>query len=289
MNRLRTNPAELRKKKQRRLIIASFLLLVVFVFSIFMIRHYEVKRSDVFSSVSFIKKVIEPKKDRNELKSRVESIIAKYPGLNISVGYGDLESTEITSAGSNQKFIAASTIKILVAADYLHQVEQGKHTLNETVGGYTARWQLKQMIQKSNNDSWYAFNDILGYRQESEYAKSIGISYDSNENAISAGDMALFLKKLYNRELLNEENTSLMFYYMQNTNNEEMIPAALPEVKVMHKYGAIDTKLHDVAIVEGGKPYFLAIYTDMTKTLTIQKRIEAIKEITRAANAYASK
>ena len=50
---------------------------------------------------------------------------------------------------------------------------------------------------------------------------------------------------------------------MQNTNNEDMIPAVIPENAVVHhKYGELEDRLHDAAIIDyKNRPLVLVIFT----------------------------
>ena len=277
-----------KKKKKTRLLILTALFVTVIVFSIFLIKYYDLKRNDVFSSVTYVKRVVEPVevRDYSLLTNIIEKIIAKYPSTDISVAYSNNDYDGLITAGSDKAMIAASTAKLLVAADFLHQVELGKYSLEQQVGGSSARWQLRQMLQQSNNNSWKTFNNLLTYQQENIYADSIGVpSYDSITNTVKVKELVSFMKKLYNGEILNEEHTSLMLYYLQNTNNETLIPPALPGYKVMHKYGSLNSYLHDVAIAEKDEHlFFLGVYTSGGA-----ERITAIQEIAKAVKAFEEK
>jgi len=80
---------------------------------------------------------------------------------------------------------------------------------------------------------------------------------------MTSSDQALLLSKLYKQELLNESNTRLLLSFMQNTNNEDMIPVVKPNGSTLyHKYGQLDDRLHDSAIVVyKNRPIVLVIYT----------------------------
>lgn len=200
----------------------------------------------------------------NELGIKVNEIIAQNPGIDISVTAIDANTSTSYNFGIQDNFAGASTTKVLTAAAFLHQVEEGTHSLNEALGSSTAQQQIKQMINRSNNDSWALLNKAVGYANLEAYAKSIGASsYQWSGNIITAGDEALILKKLYKRELINEEHTSLVLSYMQNTNNEDMIPVVVPAgATFYHKYGQLEDRLHDAAIIDfKDQPIILVIYT----------------------------
>ncbi|MET1065336.1 MAG: serine hydrolase, partial [Arthrobacter sp.] len=59
------------------------------------------------------------------------------------------------------------------------------------------------------------------------------------------------------------EHTEELLGYMQQTNNERLIPAAVgPDITVQHKYGELEGYVHDAAVLSSGeRSYALAIYT----------------------------
>lgn len=200
----------------------------------------------------------------NNLSVAVNDIINENPGLDISVAVIDIGTNTKANYGIQDNFAGASTTKVLTAIAYLHEVEQENRSLTQKVGGINAKQQIKQMINQSNNESWAALNQNLTYAKIKTYAQSIGInSYQPKQNTITASDEALLLQRLYMRDLLNEENTTLLLSYMQNTNNEAMIPKVIPAgATIYHKYGQLEDRLHDASIVDyNQRPITLVIYT----------------------------
>ncbi|MEK7103424.1 MAG: serine hydrolase, partial [Patescibacteria group bacterium] len=158
---------------------------------------------------------------------------------------------------------------------------KGKYTLKKIVRGTLAREQLRQMISISNNASWYAFNDILTYRGEAVYAKSIGITYGWITNSITPRNMTTLLAKLYRRELLNKEHTNLLLSFMKQTHNMTLIPGSNIKAQTYNKTGRLDGLVHDTAIVDDGvNQYAIAIFTDGKTTL--ENRAGLFHEITEA-------
>jgi beta-lactamase class A len=165
--------------------------------------------------------------------------------------------------GDTTKFVAASTAKILAAAAYYHLVETGKASLATRMGSSTAGVQIRQMVQQSNNDSWALILRAVGHKGLTAYAASLGISYDRTVNLLSPAETAKTLSLLYSGQLLNPENTRQLLSYMQKTNYETLIPAAVPPgIEVFHKYGLLSGNLHDASIlVQGGNAYVFVVYT----------------------------
>lgn len=200
----------------------------------------------------------------DELNQQVTSIVNEHPDLNISVALTDINTNTSANYGIREAFHGTSTTKVLTAAAYLHDVETGKRTLGETISGATAQTHIRRMINQSNNTSWEVLNNAVSYARLDAYAHSQGVSsFKYYGNLMTASDQALLLTKLYKRELLNEAHTQLLLSFMQNTNNEDMIPVAKPAgATLYHKYGQLDDRLHDSAIIiYKNRPIVLVIYT----------------------------
>jgi beta-lactamase class A len=143
------------------------------------------------------------------------------------------------------------------------------------------------MVQDSDNDSWSLLMDAVGHSGLRAYAASIGVTYDPDVNTLSTADMAHILAQLYAGKLLDQEDTAQLLSYMQHTNDEDLIPAAVPDgVTVFHKYGLLDDELHDAAILTGGAgSYVLVVYTKGSNLSDVPERTAVIHDITRAVTA----
>ena len=226
-----------------------------------------------------------------ELAKELSAVLKTHPDISVGVALIDLDDNMSFTYGQKTPFVAASTTKVLTAADFLSRVEQGRYSLNMPLGVSTAAWQLQEMVNQSDNDSWHLFTDLLGRAQLQNYARKLGLaSYNDSDNTITALDEAKLLQQLYQEKLLNKAHTSLLLSYMQHTNDESLIPAALPAGAVVyHKYGElVDTDddsegnfVHDAAIISWhGQAYVLTIYTNNASELNITARQELIHRIT---------
>lgn len=218
------------------------------------------------------------------LDTDINAIIDANSGFQIGVALIDLSDGVVHEYGIRQAFVAASTAKVLAAAAYYHLVETGGASLDEPLGDWTAGFQLKEMIQDSNNDSWSLIMDAVGHAELSGYAAALGVSYDPESNTLTPAEMATILAQPYAGELLDPEDTAQLLSYMQDTNYETLIPAAVPAgITVFHKYGLLDGELHDAGILtQGGSSYALAVYTKGEDTGDIPQRTEVIHQLTRA-------
>lgn len=199
-----------------------------------------------------------------EMQTTITALLAQHPDINIGVSIIDLQTDRKVNYGFQDAFAGASTTKVLTAAAFLHDVEEGRYTLQTNLGGATAQEHLRRMLNRSNNESWAALNSAVGYSALTQYAHDNGIaSYEYIGNLMEPSDQALLLEKVYKRQLVNEEHTKLMLSYMQDTNNEDMIPVVVPKgATFYHKYGQLDDRLHDGAIVDyKNRPLVLVIYT----------------------------
>jgi beta-lactamase class A len=195
----------------------------------------------------------------------------------------DLESDSKATLNPDVPFMAASTAKLITAARFLSQVGEGKDSLDSKLGSYTAEYQLEQMINRSNNDSWAVLNAKYSLESQQAYAASIGLTNSHFERTEStANDLAVFLEKLYDRQLFNEELSTQLLSYMQETNEESYIPAALPSVAtVYHKYGILGSNVHDAAIIEYKGRRFILVIMSKGSTPDYAARQDIFQTITK--------
>ena len=194
------------------------------------------------------------------------------------------DSTAVHEYGVQAAFVAASTAKVLAAEAYYHLVETGGASLDDPLGAYTAEFQLQAMIQQSDNDSWSLIMDAVGHAELTDYAASIGVDYAPTSNTLTPAEMARILAGLYSGTLLEPGHTAQLLSYMQDTNYETLIPAAVPAgITVFHKYGLLAGQLHDAGILaQDGKAYALVIYTKGAGLGSVPERTEVIHQLTAA-------
>lgn len=199
-----------------------------------------------------------------QLAASVNQIIN---GTNLEVGVSitDLTNNAHYDYGlGDTEYIAASTTKLLSAALFLHQVEQGQASLGQALGTGTAQSEMERMIVISDDTAWEDFNTLLGHPALLQYAGSLGMSsYDPDNNLITSDDLALLLTKLYRGQLLNQSHTNLLLGYMAKADYTQYIGSAIPGgTKFYHKVGYLDDRVMDAAIIDNGRhPYVLVIFT----------------------------
>lgn len=221
------------------------------------------------------------------LETQINRIISANSRYQLGVALVDVSDGVVHQYGIRGKFVAASTGKILAAAAYYHLAEAGLVSLAAPMGSSTAAVQIQQMIQQSNNQSWALIVGVIGYQGLHDYAASIGIPYDRAQNTLSTDETARILALLYTGRLLNGLHTAQLLSYMQHTNYETLIPAAVPSgISVFHKYGQLQGYLHDASIlVQGGHAYVFIVYTLGQSTADIPARTWIIHQLTQAVVA----
>lgn len=218
------------------------------------------------------------------LGSQIQTIINNNPSVDLSVSVDDLDNNSLQQYGDNSSFVAASTTKLLTAGEFLQEVEHGNQTLSEDVGGETAHTALQAMIVQSDDTAWQLLTDQMGDSALADYATQVGINdFNIDDNSLTSSDMALFLQKLYQGQLLNQSDTKLLLSYMQRANYKDYIVAAVPTgITVYHKVGLIDDNVHDASIIDNGKhPYVLVIFSNGNGTYDDIQRAQIFQQITK--------
>ncbi|MFF2316399.1 serine hydrolase [Arthrobacter sp. NPDC058097] len=218
------------------------------------------------------------------LGEQLNAIIAVNSGYRLGVALVDMSDGVVRQYGVREKFVAASTGKILAAAAYYHLAETGVLSLAAPTGGQTAAFQIRQMIQQSNNTSWALILGTIGHQGIEDYAASLGIPYDRTFNTLSPAETARILMLLYTGRLLSPAHTAELLSYMQNTNYESLIPAAVPpDVTVFHKYGLLNGNLHDASIlVQGQRAYAFVVYSLGASVAEIPVQTIIIRQLAQA-------
>lgn len=240
-----------RKRKKRPFLIFTLLILLGF---------------SILYGYIFLLPALNKGPDVEKTKGLITEIIEAHPDYNIGVSIVDVDTQNRIDLGSQASFTAASTTKLLTAALTMHEIEKDKLSLNTEINDSPVSWHLEQLINQSNNESWKALNHRFGENKMQSYAKSIGMTtYQYEGNTIAPKDTATLLAKLYSNKLMNEEHTNIILGHMVHTNEDSFIPAVADteNIKVYHKYGWLDSNIHDVAVLATEEnTWALAIYTN---------------------------
>jgi beta-lactamase class A len=192
--------------------------------------------------------------------AQVNAVIAANPSTNISIS----TVTPISGLqhyGTSSVFLAASTGKLITATDFLHHVEIGKASLTQTIGGSSAEHLLEILIVNSDDTAWDELNEFLTYPDLEKYAATMGITdYQAYPNKLTSNDIAIVLNHLYNTNLLNSADRSLLLGYMQRANYRQYVVPAVPTDDVIyHKIGLYLDNVHDATIITHGNQWLILV------------------------------
>ncbi len=178
----------------------------------------------------------------------------------------DLVQKEKFSFRGEQKFHAASVMKLATAVSVFNWIEENNEELESIIWGASLEQRLTLLINKSDNYQWADLESLVSLARTQKILEENGLlNSDIYTNTMTAEDVFLLLKKIYEEELIQKEHRNFLFKIMQNTINESRIPAAVPEeIAVVHKYGTWQSNIHDAAIVFYQSPYILVVLTNAT-------------------------
>lgn len=222
---------------------------------------------------------------KEELLTKLKTILS--PNTKYAVSIYDINGNEAFGINENQEMLAASVMKLEIAATAFRQIEAGNLSLDSLAGVADVRYQLQQMINQSNNDSWDLLNNLIGINTEQATADNLGLSgLQIMGNQMTSLDANNLLLQLYQGKDISLEHRNLLFSWMQNTETEDRITSAIPDnVTIYHKTGTLVGVVNDAAIVIDTKnPFILTIFTqDDTGTIN---QTQALRNATKEVYNY---
>ena len=202
------------------------------------------------------------------LEQQLRFLESANPG-NVGIAALDLSSGEMVSVQGDEPFPMASTVKVAIAAQYLAQVEHGRRSLDQQIGGRPARRHLEAMIIKSDNLStdiilrdlggpkkvqeWLADNQIRGVRVDRNIARLLADRRDLRDRRDSATPKAMvtLLQRLDSGTLLKPTGRSYLLALMARcATGKNRMRALLPfGTHVEHKTGTLNGLTTDVGFI----------------------------------------
>jgi beta-lactamase class A len=220
-------------------------------------------------------------------KEKSQKVLKEFDNMtrNLSGIYGlfimDLSSGYSYGVNENEKFEAASLIKLPVMALSFIESEKGNLNLNEKYllkkedkiagsgslyskpAGYEVTYEnlIRLMGKQSDNTSFNVLRKRFNDEKINNEAKMIGmVSTDIKSNQTSPKDIGVFFESLWNNNLINRENKEKLLEYLTSTSYEDHLPAGLPaEIKFAHKYGKEVHVVNDAGIVMNDEPYIIVV------------------------------
>ena len=215
------------------------------------------------------------------LELQLEKMDAAKPG-EVGIAAIDLDSGEWISVNGSVPFPMASTVKIAVAANYLAQVEYGRRSLNDRIGGRTAASLMQAMMIRSDNhatdvlirdlggpdtiQAWLTQQGITGLRIDRNIAQLLRARRDLWDRRDSSTPNAMIglLRQLDSGKLLRPWSRAYLLDLMSRCRTGKnrirgLLPAGTP---VAHKTGTLNGLSTDVGFITlpGGQRVAVAFF-----------------------------
>lgn len=208
---------------------------------------------------------------------------AREENIRLSVGVAGLAGTQegrMTFVGSPESYPPASTIKMLLIATLMQQVDAGILSLEETttveqgdiVGGYgeiqnepvpnevTLGRLAELTVTISDNTATNVLVDVVGYDAMQALANGLELQtmqfgrkmFESpmppqKQNYINAEDTIQLLKQIYNESFLTSQSRRQIIAWMSAQTVTTKIAAGVPEgMPIAHKTGENASVSHDL-------------------------------------------
>lgn len=226
------------------------------------------------------------------LKNSLKNSQAKY-----SLAVKNLRSKESCYINIHEVVYSASIIKLFIMAEAFNKNKMGKLNLHDTikidndkkvpfsilsllnsVEQYSVKDLITLMIIQSDNTATNVLIDFLGIDNINNFIKERGFKNTvlgrkmmdfegakaGKDNYTSAYDVFSFLEKLYNHNLVGEEEDKLMIDILSHQLDFSMMRMdMLDDLKIAHKTGDLNCLKHDVGIVYSEKvgDYIFVMFT----------------------------
>lgn len=235
------------------------------------------------------------------------------PG-DIGFYYKDIISGKTISFNENQKFIAASVIKIPILIETLKQIEGGVINKNDKVKVFreykvpscgaltymhddlevTIEDLYTLMIIHSDNTATNMLINMVGMKNINNTLKSLGCNNseinrllfderaqnEGKENYITPYEIGYLLEKVYNGKMISKNISREIVRILKLQRLNHKIPYLLPKnVEIGHKTGEDDGITHDVGIIYSEKPFifcFTSNNTDVIKAENLLRKMAFI-------------
>lgn len=202
------------------------------------------------------------------LEQRLASLARENPG-EYGIAALDLATGETVAFNGSMSFPMASTMKIAVAAAYLAEVDAGRRTLDDMIGGTPAVQLMNAMITHSDNratdqliaalggpiavDAWLRAHGLTGIRVDRTIAQLLSAERDLNDIRDSSTPTAMLgLLRLINAgPALSASSRGVLLDMMRRcaTGSNRIAGILPPGAVVEHKTGTLSGYTGDVGFL----------------------------------------
>lgn len=202
------------------------------------------------------------------LEQQLAALAAAHPA-DVGVAAIDLKTGEMVSVNGNEPFPMASTVKIAIAANYLAQVEHGRRSLDDMIGGRSAAKLMETMLIRSDNhatdlllrnlggprtvQAWMTQQGVTGLRVDRTIDQLLRDRRDLRDVRDSSTPEAMveLLQRLDSGQLLNPSSRAYLFNLMSRCiTGKNRIRGLLPTgTPVENKTGTLSGLSTDVGFI----------------------------------------
>jgi len=237
------------------------------------------------------------------LSASLEPLIglANASDIRLSIGVQDLSGYfdgDRLLLGSDDLYHPASTIKMLLIATLMRQVDAGEHALSDRVvvdeddivGGFGVLRQeavpqevsLQRLAELtvtiSDNTATNVLVDVVGYSAMRETAQKLGLDHmqfgrkmfaaaspPDRENYIGAADTLTLLMNIHQGTFLSESSRSQILTWMRAQTVKSKIAAGVPaDTPIAHKTGENGPVSHDIGyLLLPGREVAIAVFAEL--------------------------
>ncbi len=202
------------------------------------------------------------------LEQQVAALLASRSG-DFGVAALDLDTGEAISVNGNTPFPMASTVKVAVAAAYLSQVDHGRRSLDDRIGGRTARQLIEVMLIRSDNPAtdllirnlggpqslqqWISFHGLSDIRVDRTIAQLLRDRRDlwDVRDSSTPNAMVALLRQLDRGNVLKPQSREYLLATMARciTGRNRIRGLLAPGTPVAHKTGTLNGLTTDVGYI----------------------------------------
>ena len=202
------------------------------------------------------------------LERQLSSLIAGRSG-EFGIAALDLSNGRMVSINGDERFPMASTVKLAIAATYLAQVDHGRRSLSDRIGGTSADALMGRMLIHSDNiatdlllanlggpatvQTWLNFNGLSAIRIDRTISQLLRSRRDLRDirDSSSPHSMLSLLKTVDSGPALTGASRSYLLSLMARcATGRNRMKALLPSfTRVEHKTGTLDGLTDDVGFI----------------------------------------